>query len=237
MINTTEYIKNKVHELYWKEDMNCARTTLTCLSELFQIPIEKQTMISARGLHGAGGYRAQCGLVEGSLMFIGIYCDHIGVSEEETVQSCYEFAEAFEKRFGSLRCRELRPSGFSETDPPHMCEGLTCVAIAFAYQYINHLERRETTMNESKKNETSKKDALFENGQALVNEVKEKLQDRSYSFDLTSKMQLKSDCKEIEKYLKLISKGKAKEKDTKQLEVAIVRLRTTIDGLIQYYTR
>ncbi len=79
-------------------------------------------------------------------------------------------------------------------------------------------------------------DLLF-SGQALLDEVKEKMQDGKYSFDLTSKMQLKSDCKAIEKYLKLISSGKAKEKDVKNLEVMIVRLRSTIDGLIQYYTR
>ncbi|RAZ93244.1 redox-active protein, partial [Klebsiella oxytoca] len=57
-----EYITNRVHDLYWKEDINCARTALVCLSELFEITIEPQTIRSAVGLHGAGGYRAQCGL-------------------------------------------------------------------------------------------------------------------------------------------------------------------------------
>ena len=57
-----EYITNRVHELYWEKDMNCARTTLLCLSELFEVAIEPQIMWSAVGLHGAGGYRAQCGL-------------------------------------------------------------------------------------------------------------------------------------------------------------------------------
>ena len=131
-----EYITNRVHDLYWKEDINCARTTLVCLSELFEITIEPQTIWSAVGLHGAGGYRAQCGLVEGSLMFIGIYLHGLGKSEDEIVSVCYNFASAFEKAFGSLRCLELRPSGFSESDPPHLCENLTCNGIEFAYQYI-----------------------------------------------------------------------------------------------------
>lgn len=26
-----EYIKNRVHELYWNDDINCARTTIICL--------------------------------------------------------------------------------------------------------------------------------------------------------------------------------------------------------------
>ena len=78
---------------------------------------------------------------------------------------------------------------------------------------------------------------LIVTGQTLVNDVKDKMKDRSYSFDLTSKMQLKSDCKEVEKYLKFISKGKTKEKYVKQLDVSIVRLRTTFEGLIEFFTR
>ena len=97
-----EYITNRVHDLYWKEDINCARTALVCLSELFEITIEPQTIRSAVGLHGAGGYRAQCGLVEGTLMFIGIYLHGLGKSEDEIVAACYNFASAFEKAFGSL---------------------------------------------------------------------------------------------------------------------------------------
>ena len=87
-------------------------------------------------MHGAGGYRAQCGLVEGTLMFIGIYLHTIGKTEDEIVSACYNFASAFDREFGSLRCFELRPTGFSESDPPHMCENLTCNGIGFAYQYI-----------------------------------------------------------------------------------------------------
>ena len=39
-----EYIIKRVHELYWKEDINCARTALICLSEVFKIAIEPQTI-------------------------------------------------------------------------------------------------------------------------------------------------------------------------------------------------
>lgn len=131
-----DYIAKRVHELYWEEDINCARTSLICLCELFEITIEPQTIWSAIGLHGAGGYRAQCGLVEGTLMFIGIYFHVLGKTEAEIISTCYNFASAFDKTFGSLRCFELRPSGFSENDPPHMCENLTCRAIEFAYQHI-----------------------------------------------------------------------------------------------------
>lgn len=131
-----EYIISRVHKLYWNDDINCARTMILCLSELFKTAIEPQTLWSAVGLHGAGGYRAQCGLVEGALMFTGIYLHALGKTEDEIVSACYHFAAAFDRTFGSLRCRELRPSGFSEDDPPHRCEKLTCDGIEFAYRYI-----------------------------------------------------------------------------------------------------
>ena len=129
-------IDERVHQLYWEDDINCARTMLICLSELYGIELEDQTISAAIGLHGAGGFRAQCGLVEGCLMFIGIYGRLRGKTEKEIASLCYEYAESFEGKFGSLRCFDLRKNGFTPNDPPHMCEKLTCNAIDFAYNFI-----------------------------------------------------------------------------------------------------
>lgn len=129
-------IREQVHELYWKQDINCARTTLMCLSRLFDYKLNDQVLHSAIGLHGAGGYRAQCGLVEGGLMFIGVYYSSKGKTEAEVVSLCYEYADEFTKEFGSLRCYDLRPNGFTPHDPPHMCEELTCRAVVFACEFI-----------------------------------------------------------------------------------------------------
>lgn len=137
-----ESITRRVHELYWEKDINCAGTTLICLGEFFGTDIGPQTLRAAAGMHGAGGYRAQCGLVEGTLMFLGIYLPLMGKTEAETVSACYHFAAAFEEAFGSLRCAELRPGGFSENDPPHLCESLTCKAVEFSCQYISKLTGR-----------------------------------------------------------------------------------------------
>lgn len=78
---------------------------------------------------------------------------------------------------------------------------------------------------------------LIVNGQTLVDDAKAKIKERKYYFDLTSKVQLKSDCKEVEKYIKLISKGKLNDKNIAALDLSIIRLRTTLDGLINFYTR
>ena len=46
------------------------------------------------------------------------------------------FASEFERNFSSLRCRELRPGGFSPDDPPHLCECLSVKAIQFSYEFL-----------------------------------------------------------------------------------------------------
>ena len=47
-----EYITKRVHELYWHDDINCARTAILCLGELFETVVEPQIIWSAVGLHG-----------------------------------------------------------------------------------------------------------------------------------------------------------------------------------------
>lgn len=135
-------IREMVHRLYWELEINCARTTLACLSELTDTPVNSQTMQSAIGLHGAGGHRAQCGLVEGSLMFMGIFLALKGKGDIEISNICYQFAEKFTKEFSSLRCCELRPNGFQENDPPHACEELTSNAIEFTYNFIKSIDTK-----------------------------------------------------------------------------------------------
>jgi len=95
---------------------------------------------AALGLHGAGGHGAQCGLVEGPLLFLGVWGRRQGRSAGEIASACRSYAQAFESRFGSLLCRELRPQGFGPGNPPHLCERLTCEAGVFAVDYLVSLK-------------------------------------------------------------------------------------------------
>ncbi len=109
---------------------------LKILAEKFFVNLDRQVINAAIGMHGAGKYRAQCGLVEGALMFMGVYGKEKGCSEDEIAEKCYGFASAFENRFGSLLCRDLRPGGFTPADQPHRCEGLTVRAVIFSAAYL-----------------------------------------------------------------------------------------------------
>jgi C_GCAxxG_C_C family probable redox protein len=131
-----ELIDSRVHGYYWGQDYNCAVTTLKVLSEIFSIEIHPQVVDSAIGMHGAGGFGAQCGLVEGSLLFIGILGNDKGMRGDRIVALCHEFASAFQQQFGSIQCKELRPQGFGPENPPHLCEAKTAMAIKFSAEYI-----------------------------------------------------------------------------------------------------
>jgi len=136
-----ELINNKVHRYFWIDDLNCTITSLLTLSEIFHTKLCSQIVSAGIGMPGAGGNGAQCGLVSGSLMFIGILGKENGMENRAIVETCYEFAKGFEKEFGSLNCRILRPQGFKPDNPPHLCEEITKKAIMFALPYLNSLNK------------------------------------------------------------------------------------------------
>ena len=131
--------RDLVRECYWRDGVNCATTMLRALSRSQGIGLHPQVLAAAAGMHAAGCYGAQCGLVEGGLMFLGVLGRAGGLGDGEIEESCNAFARGFEARFGSLSCRVLRPQGFAPGQPPHMCEGLTVEAVSWAVDWVGRL--------------------------------------------------------------------------------------------------
>ncbi len=136
--NIADIVRQKVSQFYWIHDRNCATTALSILSEIFKIDLNAQTVDSALAMHGAGKYGAQCGLVEGTIMFMGIFGRQNQIQDDVTIDACRELAGKFESRFGSLLCKVLRPEGFNTENQLHICEPITCEAIEFAAFYISN---------------------------------------------------------------------------------------------------
>ena len=130
-MNIKKRIEEQVSHCYRKEHVNCAATILKVLEDHFHTKLQDQVLEAAIGMHGAGRYGAQCGLVEGSLMFIGIHGSEKGWEKDRSISICCRFAAAFEKKFGSLSCSSLRPDGFNDSQPPHLCMDLTQEAAEF----------------------------------------------------------------------------------------------------------
>lgn len=136
----SELVKHYYHDL----DINCAKTTLGVLGGLFDCPLEQQLFLAASGMNGGGRSRAQCGLVEGAIMFMGVYFGQKGVSDDDVCVMIKRFIKEFKAEFGSISCAELRPGGFKKDDPPHMCEGLTVRSLVFCHSFINNLGKAQS---------------------------------------------------------------------------------------------
>ena len=131
-----EYVSSRVRQAYGDAEIPCAPTSLQILGELFDQDIHEQVLQASRGLNGAGQHGEQCGLVEGPLMLIGLLSHRRGLGQDDLYRVCSDFAEAYAGWFGSLLCRRLRPGGFNEDDPPHLCEPLTLDSILFSARFI-----------------------------------------------------------------------------------------------------
>lgn len=78
---------------------------------------------------------------------------------------------------------------------------------------------------------------LIVNAQTLVGETKSVLADKQYYFDMTSKNQIKTDCRRVEKAIRAICNGKTDAKSLKELEISTICLQTTLEGVIQFFSR
>ena len=67
-----EIIAARVHE-YTGLMITIVQSRYLKYSQKIFVNINQQVINAAIGMHGAGKYRAQCGLVEEYLMFIGLY--------------------------------------------------------------------------------------------------------------------------------------------------------------------
>ena len=78
---------------------------------------------------------------------------------------------------------------------------------------------------------------LIVTGQTLIEDSANTLADRYCNFDLTSKKQLKSDCRKVEKCIQTIVDGKVTDRTIKQLSDAVTCLKTSYTGLVAFFTR
>ena len=131
------FVSVRVEDYYRNQHLNCAQTTLNVLAEKFDVKLDSQILDGSIGLNGAGQYRAQCGLVEGVLIFMGIYLKSLKMDKNDIQKTCNSFASEFETKFGSLSCSVLRPNGFNDSDPPQLCEDLSKLTILFAIEFIS----------------------------------------------------------------------------------------------------
>ena len=130
-------IKELVKEAYWVRDENCCIALIKTISDIFSLDISGELISAAAALPGAGRFGAQCGLITGGIMIIGIIGKSQQKSNDEIRNISYNYSKMFFEKYYSLMCKELRPQGFASDNPPHLCEKLTVEAAIDLYKLID----------------------------------------------------------------------------------------------------
>jgi len=132
-MNRNYDILEKMHYYYVEQGLNCAEATIIVLSEKFDLLINQQVMAAAIGMNGAGGSGAQCGLIEGSLMFLGILGVVKNATKDEIKAVIQNYTKLFNDKFHSLNCNFIKPENEYESKK---CRDLAKESVQFCFEYI-----------------------------------------------------------------------------------------------------
>lgn len=132
-----ELVAARIETMYHDQSLGCAHATLKILAEALDTELSRQVYDSSVGMLGGGGhYGAQCGLVQGALMFAGVLGARQGLDEETLDKHCFDLLAGAERELGSLVCREIRPEGFAEDNPPNICEPRSVTSIVWVARFF-----------------------------------------------------------------------------------------------------
>ena len=135
-----KFIADKIKIYYEIEEHNCAVSVLKVLAERYDFPIHQQVMDSALAQNGLGQSGAQCGLITGAAMFLGVVAVEQGWTKDTLHEHTQRLTTEFKNAFHALDCRSIRPEGFVADNPPHLCEPRTVEALEIMINYISRYE-------------------------------------------------------------------------------------------------
>ena len=72
---------------------------------------------------------------------------------------------------------------------------------------------------------------LLVNAQTTLDDARSKMKEQGLRVDLTSRLQLRDDTKELERCIKKIARGKFNDREVEKLRLAVIRLETVVDGV------
>lgn len=95
---------------YFKEGYNCSQSVTRAFADLYDIPQDMITLLSASFGAGMGRMRETCGTASGIFMIAGLETASVEASQEMKARNyaaVQELAADFKAQTGSLICREL----------------------------------------------------------------------------------------------------------------------------------
>ena len=95
---------------YFKEGYNCAQSVARAFADMYDVPEDLITLLSASFGAGMGRMRETCGTASGMFMIAGLETASVEASQETKARNyaaVQELAADFKAQTGSLICREL----------------------------------------------------------------------------------------------------------------------------------
>ena len=95
---------------YFKEGYNCAQSVARAFADMYDVPEDLITLLSASFGAGMGRMRETCGTASGMFMIAGLETASVEASQEikaRNYAAVQELAADFKAQTGSLICREL----------------------------------------------------------------------------------------------------------------------------------
>lgn len=93
-----------------RHDLNCAETMLYSANEYFDLGLSSTALKAAAPFGGGMGREKACGAATGALMAIGcMFARDRSHRDARIGKISEEFLRRFEKTFGSLDCRDIKP--------------------------------------------------------------------------------------------------------------------------------
>ena len=128
----------KAAKLFAMDGVNCCQAVVGTFDDAVGLP--QETLLALGAAFGGGFCRRGdvCGAVAGLAMIVGLLKGKYDPSDKTAKENFYpvanEYIEAFEKKNGSLLCRELLENCEKPGLPTHhqYCEGLVCHAVELA---------------------------------------------------------------------------------------------------------
>ena len=111
----SDFIKNRVVELFGEGKLYCAESVLKIIAEAGGKDSDDLIRMATGFCSGASRTSGQCGAVSGAIMGIGLYAGRTaaGQDKDPSYMMVQEFLERFNKKFDSINCFELIECDFA----------------------------------------------------------------------------------------------------------------------------
>jgi hypothetical protein len=101
-------LRERVERYFVSGQYNCTMTALAVLFEAYEMAPDPRLLGAGQCMPGVGGSGGLCGLVSGTLIFLGVWGYERGLHRSALAPGCAFVVESVRRRFGSTSCAALQ---------------------------------------------------------------------------------------------------------------------------------